>query len=112
MTWIQGMPRVYKLFISCRVSEIQSNSNPADWYHCPTAENVMDDLTKGITPKELNVRWLNGPTFLTQPEENWPMETGMPDKSKVNVERRKVAITCPVTTIQPIFNRQRYAKWK
>jgi hypothetical protein len=96
----------------CRVSEIQSNSNPADWYHCPTAENVADDLTKGITPKELNGRWFNGPSFLTLPEEQWPMEMGIPDAQEVNKERRKVTVTCPVTVAHPIFDCQRYAKWK
>ncbi|XP_028405249.1 uncharacterized protein LOC114527754 [Dendronephthya gigantea] len=112
LAWIQGMPRAYKPFVSCRVSEIQSNSNPADWHHCPTAENVADDLTKGITPEELNGRWFNGPTFLMQPEENWPMETGMPNQNKVNEERRKVTITCSVNIAQPIFDCQRYARWK
>ena len=112
LAWIQGMPRSYKPFVSCRVSEIQSNSNPADWYHCPTAENVADDVTKGITPKELNGRWFNGPSFLTLPEEQWPMEMGIPDAQEVNKERRKVTVTCPVTVAHPIFDCQRYAKWK
>ena len=30
LAWIQGMPRFYKPFVSCRVSEIQSNSKFAD----------------------------------------------------------------------------------
>ena len=55
LAWIQGMPRSYKPLVSCRVSEIQSNYDPTDWYHCPTAENVADDLTKVITPKSSTV---------------------------------------------------------
>ena len=112
LAWIQGMPRSYKPFVWCRVSEIQSNSNPADWYHCPTTNNVADDLTKGIAPEELNGRWFNGPAFLMLPEEQWPMETGMPNQREVNDERRKVTITCPVTVTQPMFDCQRYSKWK
>jgi hypothetical protein len=112
LAWIQGMPRSYKPFVLCRVSKIQSNSNPADWYHCPTAENVADDLTKGITPNELNGRWFNGPSFLTLPEEQWPMEMGIPDAQEVNKERRKVTVACPVTVAHPILDCQRYAKWK
>ena len=112
LSWIQGTPRTYKPFVSCRVSEIQSNSDPAEWYHCPTKENVADDLTKGITPECLNGRWFNGPSFLLLPEEQWPMETGVPDKEEVNKERRKVTITCPVTATQPIFDCERFARWK
>ena len=33
LAWMQGMLRSYKPFVSCRVSEIRSNSNPTDWYH-------------------------------------------------------------------------------
>ena len=84
LAWIQGLSRSYKPFVSCRVSEIQSSSNPADWYHCPTAENVADDLTKGITPRELNGRWFNCPSFLTLPEEQLPIEIGIPDAQEVN----------------------------
>jgi hypothetical protein len=61
---IQGQPRTYKPFVSCRVSEIQSNSDPSNWLHCPTAKNVADDLTKGISADEVNGRWLNGPVFI------------------------------------------------
>jgi hypothetical protein len=98
------MPRSYKPFVSCRVSEIQSNSNPADWYHCPTAENVADDLTRGITPKELNGRWVNCPSFLTLPEEQWINRNGYTDAQEINKEKRKVTVTCPVTVAHPIFD--------
>ena len=63
IAWIQGKPRNYKAFVSCRVSEIQTNSNHADWYHCPTSMNVADDLTKGISAKDANGRLFNGPDF-------------------------------------------------
>ena len=106
------MPRSYKPFVSCRVSEIQSSSNPADWYHCPTAENVADDLTKGITPKELNGRWVNCPSFLTLPEEQWINRNGYTGAQEINKEKRKVTVTCPVTVAHPIFDCQHYAKWK
>jgi hypothetical protein len=40
------------------------------------------------------------------------MEMGTPDAQEVNKERRKVTVTCPVTVAHPIFDCQRYAKWK
>ena len=104
LTWIQDQPRRYKAFVSCRVSEIQSNSDPADWFHCPTSMNVADDLTKGISANEVNGRWFNGPKFLQLPEDQWPMETSAPDKKEVDKERRKVEIVCPLTIVKPIFD--------
>ena len=40
------------------------------------------------------------------------MEMGIPDAQEVNKERKKVTVTCPVTVAHPIFDCQRYAKWK
>ena len=112
IAWIQGKPRHYKAFVSCRVSEIQANSNPADWYHCPTSMNVADDLTKGISAKDANGRWFNGPDFLRSPESLWPMETSVPDKKEIDKERRKVEIVCPVAVARPIFDPKIFSKWK
>jgi transposase InsO family protein len=112
LAWIQGQPRTYKPFVSCRVSEIQSNSDPSNWLHCPTAMNVADDLTKGISAEEVNGRWLNGPVFIQLPEEQWPMETGIPDRKEIDKERRQVKIVCPVAVSKPLFDCKRFSKWK
>ena len=74
--------------------------------------NVADDLTKGISANEVNGRWFNGPKFLQLPEDQWPMETSVPDKKEVDKERRKVEIVCPLTIAKPIFDPKRYSKWK
>ena len=112
IAWIQGKPRHYKAFVSCRVSEIQTNSNPADWYHCPTSMNVADDLTKGICAKEVNRRWFNGPEFFRSPESHWPMETSVPDKKEVDKERWKIEIVCPVAITRSIIDPKIFSKWK
>ena len=43
LAWIQGMPRSYKPFVSCRVSEIQSNSNPAAGLQITVGHRTMSD---------------------------------------------------------------------
>jgi hypothetical protein len=91
---IQGQTRNYKPFVSSRVAEIQNNSEPADWSHCPTDVNVADDIRKGISVEEVNVRWSPGPEFLQLAEEQWPTQTGVPDMKELNKEKRKVTITC------------------
>ena len=64
LAWIQGQTRSYKPFVPSRVGEIQSNSKPSDWSHCPTDVNVVDDITKGISPDEVDGRWFGGPEFV------------------------------------------------
>ena len=64
LAWIKGETRSFKPFMSCPVAEIQSNSSPEDWSHCPTDLNVADDLTKGIAATNVNGRWFNRPKFL------------------------------------------------
>ena len=74
LAWIQGQTRSYKPFVSSRVAEIQSNTDPSEWSHCPTDCNVADDITKGIPVEEINTRWLSGPEFLRLTEEQWPTQ--------------------------------------
>ena len=112
LAWIQGQTRIYKPFVSSRVAEIQSNSEPLDWSHCPTKANVADDITKGIPVEEINVRWLPGPKFLQLEEEQWPTERGTPNMKEVHKERRKVAITCAVNVLEPIVDCTKFSSWK
>jgi hypothetical protein len=112
LAWIKGQPRSYKPFVSSRISEIQSNSKPDEWLHCPTHLNVADDVTKGISSEEINGRWLNGPEFLKLPTDHWPMEQDVPNMSEVNKERRKIRITCATTIAEPVIKCEVFSKWR
>ena len=112
LAWIKGETRSFKPFVSCRAAEIQSNSAPEDWSHCPTLFNVADDLTEGISAGEVQGRWFNGREFLQLPEELWPMEHGWPDMTEVNKERRKIQITCAVAVRHPVLNCRDFSKWR
>lgn len=112
LAWIKGETRSFKPFVSSRAAEIQSNSTPKDWSHCPTLFNLADDLTKGITAGKVQGRWLNGHEFLQLPEELWPMEHGSPDMTEVNKERRKIQITRAVAVRHPVLNCRDFSKWR
>ena len=109
---IKGETHSYKPFVSCRVGEIQSNSQPSDWLHCPTDLSVADDLTKGISAGETHGRWFDGPPFLQLPEEQWPTEQGAPDTTEVKKETRKVHIVKATMVPQPIFKCENMSSWK
>ena len=61
--WIHSPSRNYKPFVSARVGESQSNSNPNQWKHISSEDNVADDLSRGIGVQELNGRWMMEPIY-------------------------------------------------
>ena len=55
LAWIQSQSRCYKPFVSCRIGEIQSNSEPSEWKYCPTQLNVTGEKFK--VAKEKFSKW-------------------------------------------------------
>ena len=90
LAWIQSASRSFKLFVLSRVGEIQSKSDPSQRKHIPIEENVADDLSRGLRVQQLAGRWINGPRFLTLPEEQWPVQTALPSPAEHNMERSHV----------------------
>ena len=45
LSWIYSQAREFKAFVSARVAEIQSNSDPSQWRHLPGEFNVADDVS-------------------------------------------------------------------
>ncbi|XP_032311954.1 uncharacterized protein LOC116656446 [Drosophila ananassae] len=72
--WISSTHRRYKHFVGNRVAEILESTEVSQWRWVPTAENVADVATRPQRHVDLSQgsRWLRGPTFLREPEENWP----------------------------------------
>jgi hypothetical protein len=64
LAWICSEARRFKPFVSIRVSEIQSNSDPATWKYLPGEYNVADEVSRGIPAQSLTERWQRGPEFL------------------------------------------------
>ena len=98
LSWIRSQAREFKPFVSARVAEIQSNSDPSQWRHMPGELNVADDISRGIPAQQLTGRWKQGPEFLRLAEEEWPQEASTADPNEVEKECRKVQailLTCP-----------------
>ena len=97
LSWIRSQTREFKPFVSARVAEIQSNSDPSQWRHMPGELNVADDVSRGIPAQRLTGRWKQGPEFLRLLEEEWPQEASTADPHELEKERRKVQavlLTC------------------
>ena len=48
LAWLQSPSRSFKPFVSSRVGEIQSNTDPSQWRHTPGEVNVADDVSRRI----------------------------------------------------------------
>ncbi|GFY51459.1 integrase_H2C2 domain-containing protein [Trichonephila inaurata madagascariensis] len=64
----------YKQFVSNRVIEIQSNSDPSDWHHCSGRENPADYVSRGENLETIinSQFWMHGPQWLRTTENKWP----------------------------------------
>ena len=86
--WIRSQSRTFKPYLSVRVCEIQSKSDPCQWHHIPEEFNVADDVSRGIEAESLEERWKHGPELLYRPESEWPQ--GMNDANERTNEEETV----------------------
>ena len=69
----------FATFVAIRIGEIQSLTDPVDWWWIPTGENPADMVTRVNPAENLSTKsmWQRGPSFLTKPVENWPISKEM-----------------------------------
>ena len=110
---ITNEKRRFKPFIANRVSEIHDASAPEQWRHVSTSLNPADEGSRGMEIHSLNpsCRWLSGPKFLLQHEDQWPVQQigNIPDSDK------EIRVGSQVTLISlgsalDLFLR-RYSSW-
>lgn len=98
LQYITNERRRFKPFIANRVNEIHEASTPEQWRHVPTSLNPANEGSRGMEIHALkpDCRWLSGPKFLLQHEDQWPASvTGkIPDDDKeIQVEKHVVHVT-------------------
>lgn len=88
LSWIQEESSNYQVFVSNRISRIQSLTSSMKWFYVPTNMNPADILSRGATPKDLSLSklWLCGPDFLKKGKNVWPAQplaiTNLPEQRK------------------------------
>ena len=88
LSWIRGQSRQFKPFVSNRVAEIQSQTDPSDWRHIPGEFNIADKISRGVRVQDLQGSWRDGPEFLREPEEKWPKSLPKAEEREVDKEKR------------------------
>eukprot|EP00057_Strongylocentrotus_purpuratus_P016422 XP_011670896.1 PREDICTED: uncharacterized protein LOC105441474 [Strongylocentrotus purpuratus] len=109
--WVRSQARSFKPFVSARVGEIQSKSNPQQWRHVSGAENPADDISRGVTVEKLE-RCRCGPQFLRSPEEEWPQSETKSEISSMDSERRKVQQVSNVVLASDSIDCERVSSWR
>lgn len=75
--WIRNISnKKWKPYVENRVDEIKRLTAGFQWNHCPGKDNPADLLTRGVTSSILasSESWLQGPTWLCNESNYWPME--------------------------------------
>ena len=111
LSWIRSQARNFKPFVSARIGEIQTNSDPQQWRHVPGPLNPADDISRGITVDELEGRWKSGPEFLSLPEEQWPVERVQPDPVEIDEEKRSIKRVLHITEAE-VIDCSRFSSWR
>ena len=93
LAWIQNNSNKEK-FIKTRTTDILRGLPNASWQHVKTKNNPADVASRGIDPDKLKSFswWWNGPTWLSIPENCWPInsEIDVESNSEVTIATNQV----------------------
>jgi len=97
LTWLQGIPTRWNMYVANSVSEIQDIMSNCFWHHVASEDNPADVLSRGTDPEELRYRshWWNGPSWLVQGEELWPPSNIVVEENPIEQRKNNV---CMVNT--------------
>ncbi|XP_071136608.1 uncharacterized protein [Mytilus edulis] len=72
-------------FVATRIAEIQSKTEPSDWWWVQGEQNPADLTTRATDPTALVMEsvWQKGPDFLRLPIEQWPIRQDYSESSQL-----------------------------
>lgn len=78
---IQKESHGFKTFTANRIAEIQTKSDPNEWWWVPSKDNPADLTTRSTAPEELGEAsiWQNGPDYLKWDLDHWPISQSCDD---------------------------------
>ncbi|XP_062714236.1 uncharacterized protein LOC134291009 [Aedes albopictus] len=111
LAWINSDHRRYRQFVACRVGEIVSKSDAAQWRWVPTKENPADLATKwGKGPCFSSTSsWFRGPEFLRSSENEWPL--GERTNDEATTEEIRICLMHSKAAELRVIEWHRFSNW-
>ena len=99
LSWLDGRPKDYKVYITNRVNLILTRTTPQTWLWVPTKSNPADCASRGMMPADLlsHQLWWEGPEWMKKEPIQIPHQP--PRKPLAAPEQRMV--TCNVVQLPP-----------
>ena len=70
---IKNCTKEFPVFVANRLAIIESHTDIIHWHHVPSKLNPADTASRGVEANKLSCsEWLQGPSFLLQPQSEWP----------------------------------------
>ncbi|GFV19515.1 integrase_H2C2 domain-containing protein [Trichonephila clavipes] len=83
----------WSVFVENRVKEIRQLTRGHLWKHVPGNLNIADLLSRGCSPRQMLIsRWWEGPLWLRESPEYWPLGETPGDSEEVELERKKLKV--------------------
>ena len=99
--YIANESRRFHVFVANRVQEIQENTSVDQWKYVESKQNPADEASRGLKTQELlNCRWITGPEFLWE-NENQSINNGREDHEVQENDpevKKSVAMATTTTT--------------
>ncbi|UYV84444.1 hypothetical protein LAZ67_X002193 [Cordylochernes scorpioides] len=90
--WIQQQEN-WAQFVSNRVNEITTLTKSEDWNHVAGEHNPADLPSRGESPSKFTKSgWWEGPKWLQEKKEDWPVSKVQYDLEAIEEERRKTVV--------------------
>ena len=114
---IRNTSRRYPIFVANRISKIEENSDPTQWHFVNGKDNPADIASRGMDVNALiNSLWFQGPSFLLQPQSEWPEPpctfANLPEEFKILKSRTSAVTTVSAAELPSIEQRfSRFSSW-
>ena len=74
LKYIRNETKRFHVFVANRVQRIRDETDPIQWRHVDSENDLADDASRGLEGNQITKRhrWVRGPDFLWHPENEWP----------------------------------------
>jgi hypothetical protein len=112
LAWIQRNDE-WGTFVGNRVREICNSSSAQDWRHIPGIYNPADLPSRGCGFAELlSSKWWEGPDWLKNQKEKWPIENTQVNEEAIVAERKKSASQTLFVAAGELWYCKRYSRFQ